>query len=359
MRAAVCREFGAPLRIEDVEIRPPGEAEVQVRMAACAICRSDIAFIDGDWGGALPAVYGHEAAGVVERVGPGTEGLAVGDPAVVTLVRACGRCVSCRRRRPTQCETGDDDRNPVLTGSDGGPIHQAMRTGGFADLVTVHASQVVPLPRSIPLHAACLLACGVLTGVGSVMNTAAVEPGSSVVVLGTGGVGLNVLQGAALSGAEPVIAVDLVESKLAAASAFGATDAVDASRSDAGDAVRAITGGRGADHVFVAAGVGRLVESGAAMLARGGTLVVVGMPPTGTAVSLDPLDIADRSLRIVGSKMGASRPDRDIPKLADLYLAGRLKLDELVSERFPLDRVNEAIDSARRGEQLRPVLVFS
>ena len=185
------------------------------------------------------------------------------------------------------------------------------------------------------------------------------EAGSTVAVLGTGGVGLNCVQGAALAEAGEVIAVDLVASKLAVARLFGATQTVDVSRTDPEAAVREITDGRGVDYVFVAAGVGRLIESGARMLARGGTLVIVGIPATGTSISLDPVAIADGSLRVLGSKMGASRPQEDIPRLVELYQSGRLKLDELISERFELERVNEAIDAARRGEQLRPVVLTS
>lgn len=357
MRAAVCRSFGAPLGIEEVSIRAPERDEVLVRLVACAICHSDVAYIDGDWGGELPAVYGHEAAGVVEAVGTGASGLAPGDHVVVTLIRSCGRCARCLGGRPTLCE-GLTGRDTVLTSARGEPIHQAMNVGGFAELVTVDTSQVVPVPGTLALESASLLACGVLTGVGAVLNTAAVEPGSTVAVLGTGGVGLNCVQGAALSRAEQVIAVDLVASKLEVAAAFGATKLVDASTTDAERAVSEATAGRGVDYVFVAAGVASLVESGARMLARGGAVVIVGIPPTGTSIRLDPVAIADGSLRVLGSKMGASRPHEDIPKLVELYESGRLKLDELISERFGLEGVNEAIDSAKRGEQLRPVVVF-
>ena len=316
-------------------------------MAACAVCHSDVSFIDGDWGGTLPAVYGHEAAGLVEEVGPGAGGLAVGDHVVVTLVRSCGRCVKCRRGQPTLCEGLPPGGSGVLTGADGEAIHQAMCTGAFAELALVDASQVVRVPDSVPLESASLLACGVLTGVGAVLNTAAVEPGSTVVVLGTGGVGLNCVQGAALAGAAEVVAVDLVASKLDVARTFGATSVVDASKTDPEAAVQELTSGRGADHVLVAAGVSRLIESGARMLARGGTLVIVGIPAIGTSVSLDPVAISDGSLRVLGSKMRASRPKEDIPKLVELYQSGRLKLDELVSGRFALDDVNEAIESGR------------
>jgi S-(hydroxymethyl)glutathione dehydrogenase / alcohol dehydrogenase len=359
MRAAVCRSFGAPLGLEDVRLRAPGPEEVIVRVAACGICHSDVAFIDGAWGGALPAVYGHEAAGVVAEVGPGAGGLAVGDHVVVTPVRSCGRCARCNRDQPTLCEgVASTDHDTVLTNADGETIHQGIRTGAFASLVLVHASQVVAVPPSVPLDAASLLACGVITGVGAVMNTAAVEPGSAVVVLGAGGVGLNCVQGALLAGAQPIIAADLAASKLDAARAFGATHVVDVTTEDAGHWVGKLTGGRGADYVFVAANRGSLIETGCSILRRGGTLVIVGIPAAGTTVSLDPVAIADGSLRVVGSKMGASRPGEDIPKLAELYRAGRLKLDELISERYEFDRINDAIDSARGGKVIRAVVTF-
>jgi Zn-dependent alcohol dehydrogenase len=358
-RAAVCRSFGAPLELEDVTVRAPGPGEVLVRLAACAVCHSDVAFIDGAWGGTLPAVYGHEAAGVVEETGERVAGLAAGDHVVVTPVRSCGRCGRCLRGQPTLCEgLPPADATPVLASPAGEVIHQGMRTAAFAELVTVDASQVVAVPPSIPPEAASLLACGVLTGVGAVMNTAAVEPGSTVVVLGAGGVGLNCVQGALLAGAGQIIAADLVAAKLQAAREFGATHVIDSAAGDAVGAVRELTGGRGADHVFVAAAAARLIETGSVMLRRGGTLVVVGIPPAGAAVTLDPVAIADGSLRVLGSKMGAARPQQDIPRLAGLYRAGRLKLGELISGRFGFGRINDAIESARGGAQLRQVVVF-
>jgi S-(hydroxymethyl)glutathione dehydrogenase / alcohol dehydrogenase len=359
MRAAVCRTFRARLDIEDVTISGPGPGEVLVRIAACAICHSDVAYIDGAWGGQLPAVYGHEAAGIVEETGAGVGVLAPGDHVVVTLIRSCGRCARCTRDQPSLCEgLPPPDANPVLVSAARGAIHQGMRTGAFAEFVTVDSSQVVAVPKSIPFDAASLLACGVLTGVGAVMNTAAVEPGSGVVVLGAGGVGLNCVQGSVLAGARQIIAADRVASKLPIARALGATDVIDPARSDVLGTVMELTGGRGADYVFVAAGVASLIETGNSLLRRGGTLVIVGIPPTGATVSLDPVAIADGSLRVLGSKMGAARPQHDIPKLAELFRTGQLKLDELISERFGFDRINDAIDSARAGAQLRPVVVF-
>src|SRR5438128_701061 len=214
MKAAVCHGFGEPLRVEEVELRRPGLGEVSVRLAACAVCHSDIAFMQGAWGGELPAVYGHEAAGVVEEVGEGVRAVAPGDHVVVTLVRSCGRCPQCLRGQPALCEQLWEfplSKSSPLTGIDGLPIHQGIRTAAFAERVTVDASQVVSVPPDVSLEAASLLACGVVTGVGAVVNTARVEVGSTVLVFGTGGVGLNVVQGAVLAGAQLIVAVDLLD----------------------------------------------------------------------------------------------------------------------------------------------------
>ncbi len=361
MRAAVCSSFAEPLHLEELRLRPPLEDEVVVRIAACAVCHSDVAFIEGAWGGALPAVYGHEAAGIVARVGKAVSGLSEGDRVVVTLVRSCGSCRRCREHRPALCESPPDHRPPVLSDHNGNPVNQAMRTGAFAERVTVHRSQIVPLGEHaarIAPQAASLLACGVLTGVGAVRNTAGVVPGSSVVVIGVGGVGLNCVQGAKLSGAEHIVAVDIARQKLAVAASFGATEVVDASEADALEAVIELTRGRGADYVFVAAANPALIERGAAMLGRAGTLVIVGMPPSGSLVRLEPVAISDGSQRILGAKMGDSDPSRDLPHLAELYSSGELKLRELMSGTFSLEEINDAVTSARSGEQLRGVIVF-
>jgi Zn-dependent alcohol dehydrogenase len=357
--AAVCHEFGGPLELEEVELRPPEAAEVSVRVSACAVCHSDIAYMSGAWGGDLPAVYGHECAGVVEVVGAGVDVLKQGDHVVVTLVRSCGRCGPCRWEQPTLCEGGFiSDTSPPLRTRQGGPLLQAMHTAAFAELVTVDASQAIVVPSELPLDRACLLACGVLTGLGAVVNTAQVRPGSSVVVVGTGGVGLNCVQGARLAGAAVIVALDLSDDKLAAAKLFGATDVLNPSLTDAREQVEELTDGHGADYVLVATGSSVASALGFGLLRRGGTLVIVGIPPSGTVLSLDPVAIADGSLRILGSKMGASQPRLDIPRAAQSYLTGELMLDELISSRFALAEINEAVSSAKRGEQLRPVIVF-
>jgi len=359
MRAAVCRAFGEPLVIEEVALDPPGAGEVAVDLAACAICHSDIIFADGGWGGQLPAIYGHEAAGVVRAVGQGISAIKPGDHVVVTLIRSCGQCGSCAQGAPVTCETSfaRDSQSP-LHRSDGAPLTQGLRTAAFAEAVVVDASQVVVIPPSVPLDAASLLACGVITGFGAVTNTAALRPGATAVVIGAGGVGLNSVQGAAISGARMVIALDVVESKLEAARRFGATHAVNAGAADAAEQVRRLTGGRGADYVFVTVGAKAAIPQAFAMAARSGTIVLVGMPASGVTVAVDPGDIAHNNWRVLGSKMGGARIQADIPRLVTLYREGRLKLDELISGRYPLAQINEAIASSRSGAALRNVITF-
>jgi S-(hydroxymethyl)glutathione dehydrogenase / alcohol dehydrogenase len=358
--AAVCRAFGEPLQIEQVELAEPGPDEVRVTMAAVAICHSDITYVDGGWGGALPAIYGHEGAGVVDAVGAGVDHIAAGDHVVVTLIRSCGRCHGCLRGQPVTCEAkfALDARSP-LTDASGVPIVHGLRTAAFAEQVVVHYSQLVTIPPDLALDVASLLACGVITGFGAVVNTAGVRPGSHVVVIGTGGVGLNAVQGALVCGARTITAVDLSPAKLDAAKAFGATHTIDAAHADVVSAVDEITGRRGADHVFVTVGAKAAYDQSYALLARAGSLVMVGMPATGVLSEIDPGTMAASSQRIIGSKMGSARIAIDIPFLVDLYRQGRLKLDELISGRYELSEINEAIASVKEGDALRNVIVFS
>ena len=359
MKAAVCYEFGKPLVIEEVQLGEPQVGEVRVKLTACAICHSDILYMEGGWGGRLPAIYGHEAAGIVEAIGAGVTMVKVGDPVVVTLIRSCGRCFFCVQGQPHLCESGHRlDRENVLHTADGTPIFQAMRSGAFAEYVVVDSSQVIPVPADMPLDLASLLACGVITGLGAVVNTAKVPSGSSVVVIGTGGVGLNSVQGARLSGAQPIIAVDLVDSKLEAARAFGATETINSANEDAITRVKDLTGGRGADYVFVTVGSTKALKQGILLLRKGGTVVMVGLPASGDKLSLEVVNFADANQIMMGNKMGSTRPSLDIPRLVALYREGRLKLDELVTHRYPLEKINEAIAEVKRGEALRNVIVF-
>jgi len=359
MKAAVCREFGKPLVVEDIDLAPAGSGEIRVKLSACALCYSDIHYADGAWGGTLPAVYGHEAAGVVEHVGEGVTAFLLGDHVVVTLIRSCGHCYYCDRGSPVTCATTFPlDKKSPLTAADGSPIVQGLRTAAFAEYVLVHESQAVVIPRDIPLDSASLLACGVITGFGAVVNTAGVELGSSVAVIGVGGVGLNSVQGAVFQGAEPIIAIDVSDSKLRAARTFGATHTINSGKEDVSAAVHAATGGRGADYVFVTVGAGGVIGQALAAIGAAGAVVLVGMPATGVQAQIDPVTIADRNQRILGSKMGSARIQTDIPMLIDLYRAGRLKLDELISGRYALADINKAIASVKRGEALRNVIVY-
>jgi S-(hydroxymethyl)glutathione dehydrogenase/alcohol dehydrogenase len=359
IKAAVCREFGKPLVVEDVELAAPGAGEIRVRVAACAICHSDIHYADGAWGGSLPSVFGHEASGVVEEIGDGVAGLEIGDHVVVTLIRSCGTCFYCADGDEVLCEEVFSlDRKGPISAPDGNPITQGLRTAAFAGQVVVDPSQVVVIPKDIPFDSASLLACGVITGLGAVVNTAGVQAGANVAVIGTGGVGLNSIQGAALSECRKVIAIDISDEKLSAAKRFGATHGVNSAREDTAEAVRALTDGRGADYVFVTVGVKSVIEQGFGLIRKGGTLVLVGMPATGEIAGFEPLTVANDCQVVLGSKMGSSRIRSDIPKLVELYQKGKLKLDELITGRYSLQEINDAIASVNRGEALRNVIVF-
>lgn len=359
MKAAVCYEFGAPLSVEEVEIDPPHAGEVMVRMAAVAVCHSDIHYIRGEWKAQVPIVVGHEAAGIVEAVGDGVAHVAPGDPVVVSLLRSCGRCFSCVTGAPYLCSGAFPlDTESRLRDARGTPLRHGLGTAAFAEYAVVDQSQVVPVPADLPLDRAALLACGVITGVGAVTNTAQVAPGSSVVVIGAGGVGLNAVQGALLAGATPIIALDTLAAKLQVARAFGATHALDARQPDVRRAIKEIIGGRGADYVFVTVGSAEAAAQGLRLIRPGGTLVMVGIPSQDSTMPLRVHDLAWVAQTIKGSVMGSTRLSVDVPRLVRLYREGRLKLDELITARYPLERINEAIASAERGEAVRNVIVF-
>ena len=360
MKAAITYEFGKPMVIDDLELAPPQDTgEVKVKIAACAICHSDITYADGGWGGRPPQVFGHEAAGTVVETGPGVHSVKVGDRVLVTLLRSCGHCATCERGRPTICRTKFRlDREPPLKNREGTPVKQGLRTGAFAEYVVVDQSQLAPIPDDLPFDVASLLSCGVITGFGAVVNTAQMRAGASAAVVGCGGVGLNAVQGAAYAGAFPLLAVDVAEEKLETAKAFGATHTANAASGDARAAALEISGGRGMEYVFTAVGSPRVIEQGISLLAPGGTLTIVGMPPTGDMTSFDATDLADGGMRILGSKMGSTRLRADIPKLLELHREGRLKLEELITGRFPLEEINRGIEEVRAGRGLRNVIVF-
>jgi Zn-dependent alcohol dehydrogenase len=358
IRAAVCHAFGQPLTIEEVDLRPPGPGEVMVRLTAVAICHSDIAFAEGAWGGTLPAVYGHEAAGEVAEVGPGVTAHTPGDRVIVTLIRSCGTCPTCAVGRPVLCETPyNRDTGPLATAA-GGVLSHGLNCGAFAEAVVVHTSQLAPVPADMAPEAACLLACGVITGVGAAVNTARVRPGEVVVVIGAGGVGLNAIQGARIAGAAQIVAVDPVASKLDDARAFGATGGLLATDPDLRAGLRAATGGRLADAILVCTGALAAYDGALALLGPGGRMVMVGMPHSGARSSYEPVMVAALGQELHGSPMGDTVLARDIRWMTDLWRQGRLKLEDLVSGRFPLDRINDAIADTKAGAARRNVIVF-
>ena len=359
MKAAVCREFGKPLVIEEVTLASVSDDQVHVKVEACAICHSDIMAASGAWGGHLPAVYGHEAAGTVLAVGRNVSNVSVGDAVLVTLIKACGTCAMCSNDHPTDCETPYDRvGDSPLRAADGEILEHGIATAAFAEEVVVDHSQVIGLPDGIDMDAASLLACGAITGIGAVTNSAKMPKGASAAVIGAGGVGLNTIQGAALSEASHVIVLDVEPPKLEAAMEFGATHTVNAMDKDAAEQVRAITDGRGVDYVFVTVGSVAAYKAALDYLAARGELVMVGMTPSGQEMGIEPVNIAAMSQVLRGSKMGDTVLQRDIPVMIEHYKAGRLKLDELITNKYSLDQINDAIADTKAGQSRRNVIVF-
>jgi Zn-dependent alcohol dehydrogenase len=356
IRAAVCHAHGEPLRVEEVQLASPGPGEVRVRMEAVAICASDIAYADGGWGGTLPAVFGHEGAGRVIEAGDGVHGVAPGTRVLVTLIRSCHSCPSCAAGRPAYCEEGIHAHGP-LSSLHGEPIVQAMHCGAFAEEVVVDPSQLVEIPEGMPADSACLLACGVITGIGAAVNVAGLRPGQTAVVIGAGGVGLNAIQGARLAGCARVVAMDLSPQKLEDARAFGATDTILATDEKPWRALAEIAP-RMADAVLVCTGALPAFRVAPRLLGRGGRVVMVGMPHSGEQVEYEPVILAALGQAVMGSKMGDTVLARDVPWLVDLYAQDRLELDALVSRRWAFDKINDAIADTKAGHARRNVIVF-
>ena len=354
--AALCRETGAPLSVETVRLAAPGPGAVRVRMEAVAICASDIAFGDGAWEVPVPALFGHEGVGRVTEVGPCVTGRAPGERVLVTLLRACRACPACAGGRGAYCRASPDIGSP-LSLPDGTPVTQGMETGAFAEEVVVHESQLVAVPESLAPEAACLLSCGVITGVGAVVNAARLRPGETALIVGAGGVGLSAIQGAALAGAARIVAMDISEDKLATARAFGATDTILATEPKPWRALAAIAPHL-ADAVILCTGAIAAFRSAPRLLAPGGRMVMAGLPHSGQTADYEPVILSALGQSIIGTRMGDTVLARDIPWLVDLAGQGRLQLDALVSGRWPLDRINEAIADTRAGHARRNVILF-
>ena len=364
MQAAVLWEPGVPVDVREVELEPPRAGEVLVRMAACGVCASDLHVIDGDLPEPLPLVLGHEAAGVVVEVGPGVDRPAEGDHVVLALVPSCGECGTCRRGRRNFCElgatmaaTGTLADGTSRLSADGTRLHHFNSVSSFAEYAVVPHSVAVPIRTDVPLDVAALVGCAVLTGYGGVVRTAGVEEGSSVAVWGCGGVGLNAVQAARLAGARPIVAVDTRPEKLWLAERLGATHAVEAGPgTDPAAAVRELTGG-GADYAFEAIGREATIRQAWDALQPGGTAVVLGLPPKGSTLTIDTWGfISEKTLK--GSFLGSAEIDEDVPRILDLYAAGELNLDDLVSRRIPLAELPEAFERLRSGDGVRQLVVF-
>ncbi|HEY8762040.1 MAG TPA: Zn-dependent alcohol dehydrogenase [Candidatus Dormibacteraeota bacterium] len=364
MKAVVLYETKQPLRVEEVELDGPRQGEVLVRVAAAGVCHSDYHFMNGDLPITLPCVIGHEGAGIVEEVGAGVSAVAPGDHVVMLFRASCGRCAFCQRGTPALCAMAGQLRNTgrMLDGTSrfhraGADLHHFLGVSCFAERTVVPEQGVVKIKPEVPLEVAALMGCAVMTGVGAVMNTARVEPGASVLVIGAGGVGLNVVMGAVLVGANQVIVADLLESKLELARSFGATHVINAREEDVVAAVRDVTGGDGADYAFEVIGNPRTMATAYQSVRRGGTAVAVGIPPFGSEMTINAGELVYQEKTLKGSYYGTSRPHADMPRLLDLFLAGRLPIDRLVSRSYPIEKVNEAYDALLAGEVARSVLL--
>ncbi len=359
MKAAVFREVGKPLEVEEVEISKPGPREVLIRTSAAGVCHSDLHFVEGLYPAATPVVLGHESAGIVEEVGANVTYVKPGDHVITCLSVFCGHCEMCLTGHLSLCDNPETRRGheeePRLA-KNSQTVHQFADLSSFAEQMLVHEHAIVKIREDMPLDRAALIGCGVTTGVGSVFHTASVQPGSTVAVIGCGGVGLSCINGAELAGAGRIIAVDTVENKLDMAKTFGATDVVNASDVNAVGEVRELTGG-GVQYSFEAIGLKQTAEQAFSMLRPGGTATIIGMIPIGVKIELTGAAFLQEK-KIQGSMMGSNRFRVDMPRFIDFYLAGKLHLDEMVSKRIELSQVNEAFADMKSGSVARSVIIF-
>ncbi len=358
-RAAVMYASGQPLELDDLEVLPPRAGEVLVRYVASGVCHSDLHVMQGLMAHPLPVVLGHEGAGVVEAVGPGVSGVQVGDHVLTSYVPSCGRCPWCVVGRPNLCDLRDQPRHLMHDGSarfrhGSEEVFHFLQVSSYAEKAVLPEQNVVPIRKDAPLEVVCLVSCGVMTGAGAVINRARVTPGSNVVVFGCGGVGLNAIQAAALMGAGKVIAVDVFDHKLEWSREFGATHTVNARSVDAVARIREICGRGGADYAIEAIGGSATIEQAFMSVHRGGTVVVIGVSPDGTRISIDPQMLLQERV-LTGTSFGSSRQKVDLPMIVDLFMAGRYKLRELISRQVALEDLNEAYEALVRGEVRRSV----
>jgi len=370
IRAVVLNEMGSkapyahskPLKIETIELDPPGPGEILVKIAAAGLCHSDLSVIEGNRPRPMPMALGHEAAGVVEEVGPGVDDLRKGDHVVMVFVPSCGHCLPCSEGRPALCEPGAaaNGAGTLLSGGkrlhrNGQDINHHLGVSGFAEYATISRRSCVKVDRELPLDEAALFGCAVLTGVGAVINTAKVPAGTTVAVVGLGGVGLSSILGAVASGASRVVAVDLSDEKLGLARQLGATDTFNAGSPDAANEIREAVKG-GVEYAFEMAGSVRALDLAYKITRRGGTTVTAGLPPPSHTLALSPVNLVAEERTLKGSYIGTCVPVRDLPRYVDLYRRGKLPVDRLMSKHLRLEEINEGFDLLAQGKVVRQVV---
>jgi S-(hydroxymethyl)glutathione dehydrogenase/alcohol dehydrogenase len=359
VRAAVLHEMGAPFSVEEITLEPVGPHYVRVQMAASGVCHSDLSVQNGTLPFMFPTVLGHEGSGVVAEIGSEVTRVAVGDHVVLTWMPPCRRCFWCLAGQAMLCTTGMAESLGGPYGSVGGAkLIRGLGTATFAEQTLVPEAQVIPVDRAAPLELAALVGCALSTGIGAVWHTAGVEPGSTVAVIGCGGVGLSVIQGARLAGAKTIVAVDHMASKLAAATAMGATDVVDSSTGDTVGAIQALTGGMGVDYAFEVVGRAATIRLAFDAARRGGTAVLVGAGSPSDQVTFSAFELFVGAKTLVGCVYGSTDPDRDFPSLVDLVSNGAIDAEGMVSRRIGLDDINDAFRAMQAGEVVRSVIVF-
>ena len=360
-KAAILEAPGQPLRIDDVIIDNPGPHEVLIRTAACGLCHSDLHFIEGTYPHPLPAIPGHEAAGIVEKIGSEVRTVKVGDAVVTCLSAFCGHCEFCVTGRMALCMGGDTRRDPgaaprITRSSDGSPVNQMLNLSAFAEQMLVHEHACVRINPDMPLDRAAIIGCAVTTGAGTIFNACKVTPGETVAVIGCGGVGLATINAARIAGAGRIIAADPMPEKRALAMKLGATDTIDALANDAAAQIVEMTKG-GVDHAIEAVGRPASAALAVASLRRGGTATILGMMPLNEKVGLSAIDLLSGK-KLQGAIMGMNHFPVDLPRLVDFYLRGLLDLDSIIAERIPLARINEGFETMKKGDSARSVIVF-
>jgi S-(hydroxymethyl)glutathione dehydrogenase/alcohol dehydrogenase len=363
-KAAICREINQPVVVEEIEVESPRRGEVMIRLAACGVCHSDYSVTTGTIPFPPPVVLGHEGAGIVVEVGEGVTGIAVGDAVVSSFVSMCGKCRYCQTGRPQLCDQAAKAAYTLPDGTvrtkdrQGNPLNIFSGCGVMAEFATLHTDNVVKIDKDIPLDRAALVSCGVMTGVGAVVNTARVAPGSIAVVFGCGGVGLNAIQGCALAGAAMIVAVDTSDAKLEMATQFGATHVLNAkAEENVVKALRKLTGG-GADYAFECVGYGEVAAQAYGCLRKGGTAVVVGVASQKDNTTVRTASLTFEEKTLTGSYFGSARPREDFPRLLALYRNKRLKLDELITRTYRIEEAPQAFADLASGKNARGVIVF-